>query len=112
MLAGCGSEPDRTISFKNDVKPLLDKHCLSCHGQSGAGQRAADLRLDSYENLMAGGRNGPVVTAGRVEKSPLIIFIHPSMDASKQMPMRAAEKLTKSEIGVIEAWVRQGAKNN
>jgi cytochrome c len=112
MLAGCSSEPTRTISFKNDVKPLLDKHCLACHGQSGPGQRAAELRLDTYENLMAGGKNGPVIVGGKVDKSPLVIFIHPNMDASKQMPMRATEKLSKTEVGIIEAWVRQGAKNN
>jgi mono/diheme cytochrome c family protein len=111
-LAGCGSEPARTVSYKNDIKPLFEKHCLSCHAESGAGQRAADLRLDSYENLMAGGKYGPVVVAGKVDKSPLVIFIHPGADAQKQMPMRAAVKLSKAEIGIIEAWVAQGAKNN
>lgn len=112
-LAGCGSqEPGRTISFKNDIKPLLDKHCLSCHGEAGPGQRAAELRLDSYNNLMSGGKNGPVVVAGKVDKSPLLISVHPSIDATKQMPMRTAVKLSKTEIRVIETWVRQGAKNN
>ncbi len=106
-LVGCGSEPTATVSFRQDVNPILEQHCVSCHTEGGPGFRKTGLRLDSYEHLMA----GRVITPGDTSKSPLLAFIHPSSDPGRSMPLNAP-KLAKHEVDLISAWVAQGAKDN
>ncbi len=104
---GCQPKSDAPVSFKADIAPLFSKHCLACHAEGGAGTRKSGLQLDSYENLM----RGKVVTPGAISKSPLVTVILPSADHMKSMPMRG-EKLSKSQVELVERWIAQGAKNN
>ncbi len=92
-----------TVSFASDVLPLLQNRCVNCHG----GERTSKgLSLNSYNAVMAGSENGPVVTAGDAANSPLA-----QMVVSGKMPKRGP-KLTPAEVTLIEDWINQGAKNN
>ena len=102
VLIGC-AEQTEPVSFRQDIKPILDRHCIMCHAEGGVGQQKSGLKLDSYENLIA----GRVVTPGDTTKSPLLAFIHPSADPSKSMP-RNAPKLSKRSVDLIKAWIEQG----
>ena len=92
-----------TVSFANDVLPLLQSRCVNCHG----GQRTEKgLTLNSYDSVMAGSENGPVVTAGDAANSPLA-----QMVVNGKMPKRGP-KLTPDQVQLIVDWINQGAKNN
>ncbi len=92
-----------TVSFAKDVLPLLQNRCVNCHG----GERTSKgLSLNSYEAVMAGSENGPVVTAGDAANSTLA-----QMVASGKMPKRGP-KLTPAELALIQDWINQGAQNN
>ncbi len=95
--------PQTKVSFANDVQPILQSRCGSCHMGEFVSK---DLHMDSYESLMAGSQNGPVIIAGNANDSLLVQKI-----SSGEMPKRGP-KLTPAQIQVIIDWVNAGAPNN
>ena len=46
-----------SVSYAADIQPYFDDHCVSCHSNGGD----AGVNLDTWANVMAGGRNGALV---------------------------------------------------
>jgi hypothetical protein len=92
------------VSFSKDVMPVFEQSCIKCHG--GSDGTKGDLDLTSYDNLMAGGKDGQVVSPGDAANSMLVKL----MDQGK-MPRRQP-RLPQETIDMIAAWVNQGAQNN
>src|SRR5436190_16263299 len=87
--------------FENKIRPILANNCFGCHTNSQLG----NLRLDSLEAMKKGGKRGPAVVPGDLEKSLLIKAIRQT-DADLKMPYGG--KLKASEIADIETWVKAG----
>lgn len=107
-IAGQASASD-PISFAEDVYPIIQIRCLSCHQPDGAGYEASGLDLRTYEGLMKGTKFGPMVVPGKVIESNLLTMIEGRADI--HMPLDK-KLLTKCERLVFRGWVQQGAKNN
>ncbi len=101
LLVGSSWAADDT--FEAQVRPLLLKHCVSCHGPD---KQKAGLRLDTKAGWQAGGENGPAILPGRPDQS-LVIRAITSTDADKRMPPKG--KLSKAEIDALTAWVKDGS---
>lgn len=101
----------KNVTFAADIKPLFDKACVSCHGPEKA---KAKLRLDSLEATLKGGEEGKVVEVGSSAKSSLILSVahvgDPDMFMPKAPKGKKAEPLTAAQVGLIRAWIDQGAK--
>jgi hypothetical protein len=114
-LVGCSREsPDQSVSFKNDVFPILKASCLECHvAPDSEGYQASGLALSTYEELMKGTHHGPVVIADQSLNSSLnrLIEGRPGVDPSIQMP-HGQIKLPEDQLLMIRNWVDQGAMNN
>ena len=110
VLAGCGGE--QSVSYSQDVKPILDQHCMQCHQPGGEGTVVSGFTMDSYENLLKGTRNGPMVIAGDVEGSNLLVLMEGRADPSISMPHGQQESVPKEQIEMVRQWIVQGAKNN
>jgi hypothetical protein len=99
------------LTFAKDVKPLLEKSCLKCHsGDKPKGK----YRMDSLASFIKGGENGePAVVPGHSDKSAVVLY---TSDAVEEMEMPPTDKrdkypaLTKEQIGMLRAWIDQGAK--
>jgi mono/diheme cytochrome c family protein len=92
-----------TVSFANDILPLLQSRCINCHG----GERTQEgLSMKTYTDLMAGSKNGPVITAGDANNSLLADLV-----ATQKMPKRGP-KLTPPQVQLIVDWINQGALDN
>jgi hypothetical protein len=92
-----------SVSFATAILPMLQSRCVNCHG----GQRTEhELNLNSYDGVMAGSENGPVVTPGDAANSPLA-----EMVANGKMPKRGP-KLTPDQVQLIVDWINQGGLNN
>jgi len=90
--------------FVREVRPILQKHCYSCHG---AGKQKSSLRLDINSEAFKGGEAyGPSIIAGKPQESPLIQFVG-DPDADLQMPPDS--RLSPAEIATLTQWVKQGA---
>ncbi|MGP8269377.1 MAG: c-type cytochrome domain-containing protein [Terracidiphilus sp.] len=92
--------------YAKHIYPIFDANCVTCHGN---GKVKGDLRLDSYELLMKGGKDGPVIVAGDPEKSLLIERVTLPPDQKHFMPAEGRPPLKPEEIAWIRAWIQQGA---
>jgi len=92
--------------FTARVMPILDKHCVVCHGPE---KQKAGLRLDTFEHTMRGGAGGEVVTARVVKESELFRRITLPHDDEEVMPSDGKPLLAPEEINVIELWIAAGA---
>jgi len=98
-LSGTGA------GFK-EVAAIIQKYqCTVCH--IGAEPRDG-LRLDSYDNIMKGSEDGPVVVPGAPEKSELVLRVNGSKEP--RMPMAGPPWLNDQELKTLESWVKTGAK--
>jgi mono/diheme cytochrome c family protein len=95
---------NRPVSFTGDIKPILEKSCVQCHGH---GRRKGGFQIDSRDTLLAGGSSGPAVVPGRSAES-LLIELVAGFDPDSQMPKKGT-KLTHAQIGLLRAWIDQGA---
>jgi hypothetical protein len=57
------------VTYANDIQPLFEASCLRCHGEE---RNKGDLRLDSLESALKGGKDGKVVVPGESKKSLLV----------------------------------------
>lgn len=93
------------VEFVRDVRPILQKHCYSCHG---AEKQKSSLRLDIKSEAFKGGETyGPSIVAADVEGSPLLQLVREA-DAAVRMPLDS-EPLTAEEISKLTKWIAEGA---
>jgi hypothetical protein len=82
-------------------------HCVDCHNDSE--RPAAKLSLTTYEGLMAGGRSGDTVVAGKSADSLLIKAV--SHHGGPAMPP-GGSGLKPDEIATLVQWVDEGANTS
>jgi len=95
--------PATNISYSKDVQPILDSRCGKCHMGEYVSE---DLHMDTYESLMEGSENGPVIIPGNADDSLLVQKL-----VEGKMPKRGP-KLTPVQIQIITDWIDAGALNN
>jgi Protein of unknown function (DUF1553)/Protein of unknown function (DUF1549)/Planctomycete cytochrome C len=96
---------EQTKFFENKIRPVLVKHCESCHTASTPKGPKGGLTLDTRDGLLKGGDTGPAVVPNNLKKS-LIIKALKGEDLS-QMPPK--EKLSADVIADFEKWIGMGA---
>lgn len=104
LAIGCNSR--RPVDYSSEVKPILNKHCISCHGgvkQSGG--FSVLFREEALGNTKSG---HPAIIPGDAENSEFIRRLH-NKDPKERMPYKAAP-LSKEEIAILTRWVDEGAK--
>jgi hypothetical protein len=90
--------------FNTDVAPILLRYCAGCHGDS---ETEGGLRLQSYDDVLAGGRRGPAIAPGRSDQSRMVLLLEGK--AKPSMPPEGNEAPTHEEIAVLKAWIDAGA---
>jgi hypothetical protein len=83
------SSTNSTISYSNDIVPILQSNCFSCHSGTTPGQ--PDLR--TYTQLK-----------DRIVAFEKVVVIDKTMPQGGQ--------LSQSDINKIKSWINDGAKNN
>src|SRR5688500_12684869 len=68
------ADPDGIAFFEKRVRPLLVKHCYSCHSAE-AKKLKGELLLDTRAGVLKGGTSGPAVVAGDPGKSLLVKLV-------------------------------------
>jgi mono/diheme cytochrome c family protein len=99
------------LTYATDIKPIFDTSCAKCHGEQ---KPKAKLRLDNLAGALKGSENGKVIEPGNSAKSVLVANIAHLGEEDDFMPppknKLGLKKLTDEQIGLIRAWIDQGAK--
>ena len=100
------------VSFRQDVQPILNDYCVSCHKPGGKGYDKSQLDLETYQGVMKGTQFGSIVKPGDSFTSILIQVIEGRVHPSIKMPYGMSGGLAKDKIAVMKKWVDQGARDN
>ncbi len=111
LVAGVAAAKEEPVSFAEDVQPILQIRCATCHQKGAEGYEKSGFDLTSYDGLMKGTKLGPMVVPGDPLTSNLMVLIDGRSDKSIQMP-HGKKKLSQCDRDLIRRWIKQGAKNN
>lgn len=99
------TESTKPIDYNTQVKPILNKRCITCHGGV---KRESDFSLLFRKDALAKAKCGkPAIIPGDAEHSELIRRIN-NPDPEERMPYKK-DPLTKDEIKTLTKWIDQGA---
>jgi len=94
-------------SYTKDVKPFLAMYCANCHN---AKVPRSGYSFDSFDALTKGGRKGPSVVAGDVDKSKLVRVL--TGKGKKMPPAKNKNQPKAEEIAMVKAWINAGAADD
>ena len=108
LLLGCVflACREERVDFSTQVKPILNKRCISCHG--GVKQNGGFSVLFREEALDSTESGKLAIVPGDPKHSEMIRRIN-SNDPEVRMPYKE-EPLTGEEIRVLTTWIEQGAE--
>lgn len=101
-VSGCW---ERKIDFSTEVKPILNKHCISCHGGVKRSGNFSVLFRDEALDTTESGKFG--IIPGDADHSEMIRRIT-STDPEIRMPYKE-HPLSTGEIATLRKWIEQGA---
>ena len=103
--AGAGDKP----TYEREIKTLLAKRCNVCHNAAKLDQAdiSAGLALDSYDALLRGTKEHPVIVAGKAEASELFKRLTDT-DEDRRMPL-SDKPLVEAERNLLRQWIDAGA---
>jgi uncharacterized membrane protein len=104
--AAFSGSPERAPVYASLVQPVLERHCVSCHG---AAAPRGGLALDTPEGILKGGDHGPAVTPGRALSSELVRRLWLPADHPDAMPPRGQRPLPAADAGLVRWWIDAGA---
>ena len=102
---------EHKIDFAHQIKPLLERSCVGCHG----GEKPRGLFLvQSRDAILKGGASGEAaIVPGHSEKSLLIDYVSGTVP-DLEMPPKAQRKrfpaLSADEVALLRTWIDQGAE--
>ncbi|MHC4880425.1 MAG: DUF1553 domain-containing protein [Planctomycetota bacterium] len=91
--------------FETKIRPVLIKHCYSCH--NSAKEAAGSLALDDREGLLKGGDGGAIIVPGKPQQSRLISILKHEV-SGLEMPQDGT-KFEPNVIADFERWIEMGA---
>jgi hypothetical protein len=100
-------KPEKKIDFNTDIRPILNKNCITCHG--GVKQNGGLSFLFREDAVSSETDSGlQAIIPGDPENSELMkrIVHH---DAEIRMPLEK-DQLSKVEIELLREWIKQGAE--
>jgi YHS domain-containing protein/mono/diheme cytochrome c family protein len=96
---------DPKVDFQKQIRPILESHCTKCHG---AKKQEGELRLDLKKFVFHAEEDLWSIVPGEPDFSPVYERIILPADDPDVMPAEG-ERLTEAQIGLIKAWIEQGA---
>jgi hypothetical protein len=94
------------VVYTEIVAPIFERRCVACHN---AEKSKGKYRMDTYELLLAGGKEGSGMRLGNAADSLLIQRIELPLDDEEHMPPEGKPQVTAAELRVLKWWIDQGA---
>lgn len=97
---------DEQVVYNHLVQPIFDQKCVACHGEE---KQKGRLRMDSYEALFAGGKEGEAIEPGNAKDSNILFRIHLPLEDEEHMPPDGKKQMEPHEIEILTWWIDSGA---
>ncbi len=98
---------ERAPVFQAIVQPILETHCVACHGPAKV---QGGLRLDEADRIRKGGDHGAVLVPGRAASSELVLRVWLPRGHADAMPPKARRPVSPAEAAILRWWVDSGAR--
>jgi hypothetical protein len=96
------------VSFNEHIRPILAKHCVSCHGGV---KQASGLSFIYREQATAPCESGLTpITPGSTEESYLLDRVTDSDPDMRMPPADHGPPLSAEQIDLLRRWIEQGAE--
>ena len=101
------TQPGEAVLYQDVIQPILESKCYSCHS---ATKQKGDLRLDSPELLLKGGKEGKVIESGAADSSSLFARMMLPLEHDDHMPPNEKPQPSSVELDLIRLWINEGAR--
>ena len=100
-----GTTEDAAL-YDRVIQPILDAKCVACHNDT---KSKGELRMDSFDALLIGGKKGPTLIEKNAAESLMIERAQLPLDHKEHMPPEGKVQLSEAELEAISWWIDQGA---
>ncbi|MEP6683801.1 MAG: c-type cytochrome domain-containing protein [Parafilimonas sp.] len=91
--------------YDSIIQPIFQTRCYSCHSSK---RQKGSLRLDKYDLMLKGGKDGKIISTGEPDKSDMIKRLLLPDEDDKHMPPREKPQLTDKQIALLHWWIENG----
>ena len=101
--------PAEQVVYTDVIAPILEQKCYSCHN---ADKQKGKYRMDEYDLLVKGGKEGDGIIHGKSADSNVIVRIDLPEDDDEHMPPEGKKDLEPHEVQLIKWWIDSGASKD
>lgn len=98
------------VDYAAKIAPIFEERCVDCHAGDDA---EGEFSLETFQQLMKGGKAGKAIEPGKAQDSLLVKFLEGRSGKegkNKFMPPGKKEHLKPEEIALIRQWIDAGAQ--
>jgi uncharacterized membrane protein len=92
-------------AYDSVIRPIFQTRCYSCHSSK---KQKGGLRLDEYDLIMKGGKDGKIIEPNNPDKSDLIQRLLLPDEDDKHMPPRDKPQPDDQQIALLHWWIENG----
>jgi cytochrome c/Leucine Rich Repeat (LRR) protein len=92
-------------AYDSIIRPILQTRCYSCHSSK---RQKGGLRLDKFDLIMKGGKDGKIIKPGEPDNSDMIKRILLPDEDDKHMPPREKPQPDDKQIALLHWWIENG----
>ena len=96
---------EEQVVYADIVQPILNKRCVECHKE---GKSKGKLRMDTFEMLVKGGKEGSAIEPGSAQDSNIVIRPELPEDDEEHMPPDGKKGMEEHELAVVKWWLDEG----
>lgn len=106
------SNPSVSVSFSQDVHPLMTRSMGGCTCHQG--KETSGLDISSYESLRRGGINSGanIIIDNDPCDSIIVQKLGPTPPFGSRMPFNGPPYLSDDELQLVHDWIAEGALDN
>jgi uncharacterized membrane protein len=101
--------PEQQVVYTDLIVPILEQKCYSCHN---AEKQKGKYRMDDYELLVKGGKEGDGIVHGDAADSNVMVRIELPEDDDEHMPPEGKKDLEAHEVVLVKWWIDAGASKD
>ena len=97
------------VFYTEVIQPILNQKCVSCHNDK---KTKGGLKMNSYNAIMKGGKNGLVVMINNSIDSKIHKRMNLPIKDRYHMPPKSRTQPSMEEIELIKIWIDNSASKN